>query len=68
LRVPSLRNVATTAPYFHDGSAPSLDEAVRKMATAQLNLTLTDQQVDEIVAYLRTLTGTYNGRPVGEAR
>ena len=68
LRVPSLRNVATTAPYFHDGSAPSLDDAVRKMATAQLNLTLTDQQVDEIVAYLRSLTGTYHGRPVGEPR
>jgi cytochrome c peroxidase len=68
LRVPSLRNVATTAPYFHDGSSPSLDDAVRKMATAQLNLTLTDQQVDEIVAYLRSLTGTYRGRPVGEPR
>src|SRR5258708_25233159 len=68
LRVPSLRNVATTAPYFHDGSAPTLDDAVRKMATAQLNLTLTDQQVDEIVAYLRTLTGTYYGRLVGEPR
>jgi cytochrome c peroxidase len=68
LRVPSLRNVATTAPYFHDGSAPSLDDAVRKMATAQLNLTLTDQQVDEIVAYLRSLTGSYRGRLVGEPR
>jgi cytochrome c peroxidase len=68
LRVPSLRNVATTAPYFHDGSAPTLDDAVRKMAAAQLNLTLTDQQVDEIVAYLGTLTGTYQGRLVGEPR
>jgi len=68
LRAPSLRNVATTAPYFHDGSAPSLDDAVRKMATAQLNLTLTDQQVEEIVAYLRTLTGNFRGRPVGEPR
>jgi cytochrome c peroxidase len=68
LRVPSLRNVATTAPYFHDGSAPTLDDAVRKMASAQLNLRLTDQQVDAIVAYLRTLTGTYNGRLVGEPR
>jgi cytochrome c peroxidase len=66
LRVPSLRNVATTAPYFHDGSASSLDEAVRKMAMAQLNSKLTDQQVEEIVAFLRTLTGTYHGRPVGE--
>ena len=68
LRVPSLRNVAATAPYFHDGSAATLDDAVRKMANAQLDLTLTDQQVEEIVAFLRTLTGTYRGRPVGEPR
>jgi len=66
LRVPSLRNVATTAPYFHDGSAATLDEAVRKMADAQLNLTLTEPQVDAIVAYLRSLTGTYHGRIVEE--
>jgi cytochrome c peroxidase len=68
LRVPSLRNVATTAPYFHDGSAATLDEAVRKMADAQLDLTLTEPQVDAIVAYLHSLTGTYNGRLVGEPR
>jgi cytochrome c peroxidase len=68
LRVPSLRNVATTGPYFHDGSAPSLDDAVRKMATAQLDLALTDEQVDEIVAYLRTLTGTYHSQLVGEPK
>jgi len=66
LRVPSLRNVATTAPYFHDGSAATLDEAVRKMADAQLNLTLTEPQVDAIVAYLHSLTGTYHGRFVEE--
>jgi cytochrome c peroxidase len=66
LRVPSLRNIATTAPYFHDGSAPSLDDAVRKMATAQLNVALTDQQVDDIVAFLRSLTGIYHNRLVGE--
>jgi cytochrome c peroxidase len=65
LRVPSLRNVATTPPYFHDGSAQTLDDAVRKMGLAQLNSTLTDQQVNAIVAYLRTLTGTYRGAPVG---
>ena len=65
LRVPSLRNVATTAPYFHDGSAHTLDDAVRKMGLAQLNSTLTDQQVNAIVAYLRTLTGKYRGAPVG---
>ncbi len=65
LRVPSLRNVATTPPYFHDGSAQTLDDAVRKMGLAQLNATLTDQQVQAIVAYLQTLTGNYRGRSVG---
>ena len=67
LRVPSLRNVATTPPYFHDGSAPTLDDAVRKMGMAQLNATLTDQQVKAIVAYLQSLTGNYRGAPVGAA-
>jgi cytochrome c peroxidase len=65
LRVPSLRNVAVTAPYFHDGSAPTLHDAVRKMGVAQLNSTLTDQQVNAIVAFLQTLTGQYRGVPVG---
>lgn len=65
LRVPSLRNVATTAPYFHDGSTETLDDAVRKMGVAQLNSTLTDEQVKTIVAYLQTLTGKYRGVPIG---
>ncbi len=56
--------VATTPPYFHDGGTPTLDEAVRKMAAAQLDRTLTDQQVDSLVAFLKTLTGTYRGRAV----
>jgi len=64
VRVPSLRNVATTAPYFHDGSEPNLGDAVRKMAAAQLDRTLSDQQVDSIVAFLRTLTGRYRDRSV----
>lgn len=67
MRVPSLRNVATTPPYFHDGSAPTLNDAIRRMAAAQLNRTLTDQQVDSITAFLRTLTGTYRGAPVTAA-
>ena len=65
LRVPSLRNVATTPPYFHDGSAPTLDDAVRKMGKAQLNTMLTDPQVTAIVAFLHSLTGKYRGTPVG---
>jgi cytochrome c peroxidase len=67
VRVPSLRNVAATAPYFHDGSEPSLSEAVRKMAAAQLDRTLSGQQVESIVAFLRTLTGVYRGRSVAGA-
>jgi cytochrome c peroxidase len=67
VRVPSLRNVAATAPYFHDGSEPSLREAVRRMAAAQLDRSLSDQQVDSIVAFLRTLTGVYRGRLIAGA-
>jgi cytochrome c peroxidase len=66
LRVPSLRNVAQTAPYFHDGSAPTLEDAVRKMGAAQLNFNLSDEQIATIVAFLHTLTGNYKGHPVGE--
>ena len=64
LRVPSLRNVATTAPYFHDGSASTLPEAVKAMGIAQLDRVLTDQQIAAIVAFLNTLTGTYRGQAV----
>jgi cytochrome c peroxidase len=67
LRVPSLRNVATTAPYFHDGSAATLPEAVKQMAFAQLDRELSDPQVADIVAFLNTLTGTYRDRPVTAA-
>lgn len=61
VRVPSLRNVATTAPYFHDGSASTLSEAVKSMGIAQLDRVLTDQQISAIVAFLNTLTGSYRG-------
>jgi cytochrome c peroxidase len=64
VRVPSLRNVATTAPYFHNGSAATLEEAVRRMAAAQLDRTLTDQEVESLVSFLKTLTGNYRGKPV----
>ena len=59
VRVPSLRNVATRAPYFHDGSAPTLPSAVKAMGFAQLDRVLTDQQIGTIIAFLNTLTGTY---------
>jgi cytochrome c peroxidase len=64
LRVPSLRNVTTRATYFHDGSAPTLVDAVRRMAAAQLDRLLSVQQIAAIIAFLNTLTGTYHGAPV----
>lgn len=64
LRVPSLRNVATTPPYFHDGSVPTLPEAVKAMGMAQLDRVLTEQQITAIVAFLNTLTGVYRDRVV----
>jgi cytochrome c peroxidase len=67
VRVPSLRNVATTPPYFHDGSTPTLSEAVRAMGIAQLDRVLTDGQIAAIVAFLDTLTGTYRSGAVRPA-
>lgn len=64
MRVPSLRNVATTPPYFHDGSAPTLGGAIQRMAEAQLGRRLTDDQVHLVVAFLRSLTGQYRGKLV----
>lgn len=58
-RVPTWRNVAATAPYFHNGSVATLEEAVRVMASTQLNKTLKDDEVDSIVAFLETLSGVY---------
>jgi cytochrome c peroxidase len=56
-RVPMLRNVARTAPYFHDGSVADLDRAVRVMATLQLGKTLDNATAASIVAFLESLTG-----------
>ncbi|MDO9372403.1 MAG: cytochrome c peroxidase [Gammaproteobacteria bacterium] len=57
-QVPSLRNIAQTAPYFHTGSVPTLDEAVRVMAKTQLQQDLSDEQVTHLVAFLNSLSGT----------
>ena len=56
-KVPSLRNVALTAPYFHDGSAATLDDAVNAMARYQLGQRLTYAETAELVAFLESLTG-----------
>jgi cytochrome c peroxidase len=56
-KVPSLRNVAMTPPYFHDGSAATLPDAVRIMARVQLGKTLSEEQLTRIVTFLQSLTG-----------
>lgn len=55
-KVPMLRNIALTGPYFHDGSVGTLEEAVKKMAFHQLNKELTDDEVGNIVKFLNALT------------
>lgn len=62
-RVPSLRNVALTAPYFHDGSATTLPQAVEVMAIYQLGRPLEPNELVQIVEFLNSTTGTQPGRP-----
>ncbi len=56
-KVPSLRNIAETWPYLHDGSVRELDKTVHLMAKAELNKELTPEQTNDIVAFLKALTG-----------
>ncbi len=58
-RVPGLRNLVYTAPYMHNGSVKTLPEAVRVMASTQLNRELTAQQTADITAFLESLTGPF---------
>jgi len=58
-KVPSLRNVVLTAPYFHDGSTNTLEEAVEIMMLYQLGRTPNKQDTKNIVLFLKTLTGQY---------
>ena len=61
-KTPTLRNVALTAPYFHDGSTQSLRQAVEIMAKYQRDVSLTDEEIDNIVKFLEALTGEYKGK------
>ncbi|MDH5570616.1 MAG: cytochrome-c peroxidase [Gammaproteobacteria bacterium] len=58
-KVPTLRNVAMTAPYFHNGKVQTLDEAVRVMGKVQLNTELKEGQVNDLVAFLTSLSGPF---------
>lgn len=60
-KVPSLRNVAVTGPYFHDGSVTTLEGAVVLMGRYQLGRQLTSAEIERLVAFLKTLTGEYEG-------
>jgi cytochrome c peroxidase len=60
-RVPSLRNVAVTAPYLHDGSVATLEEMIVLMSEVQLGRSLDADRVAKVAAFLRTLTGEYKG-------
>lgn len=61
-KVPSLRNVARTAPYFHDGSVATLEQAVKLMGRHQLGIEFNDDEVGKLVAFLHSLTGKYQGK------
>ena len=56
-KVPTLRNIVLTAPYFHDGSAKTLDEVIQKMAIYNLGLDISDKDIHYIKKFLETLTG-----------
>jgi cytochrome c peroxidase len=56
-KVPSLRNIEMTYPYFHDGSVADLSEAVRIIAKAELNKDLILAEIADIVTFLKSLTG-----------
>jgi cytochrome c peroxidase len=62
-KVPSLRNVALTAPYFHDGSVPDLDKAIMIMAQGQLGMSLSDEDIQDIKSLLQAFTGKLASLP-----
>ena len=63
-KVPGLRNITLTPPYFHDGSAETLKQAIAVMAKYQLGRELSTEKIDLIIKFLTTLTGEYQGKPL----
>ena len=63
-KVPGLRNVEHTWPYYHDGTRETLEEAVRDMGLYQSGVELTEGEITSIVSFLKTLTGEYNGQAI----
>lgn len=67
-KVPNLRNIAITQPYFHDGSALTLEDAVNTMAIVQTGNHLDKEEISDIVAFLNTLTGNYKNIPLDKLK
>ena len=65
-RVPNLRNIALTAPYFHTGTVDKLEDAVRIMFQTQTRKTPTEALVADVTAFLQAQTGCYNGKPLNQ--
>ena len=63
-KVPSLRNIVLTSPYFHDGNPQTLDQAIKLMGKYQLGVDIPQKDVDLIMSFLRSLTGEYQGQPL----
>lgn len=63
-KVPSLRNIVLTSPYFHDGSAENLEEAIKVMAKYQLGRQIPQTDINLIIKFLKSLTGKYQGKPL----
>ena len=63
-KVPVLRNVELTFPYFHDGSVANLSDAVRIMGQVQKGKSFTTDEINQITAFLKTLTGEYKDKPL----
>jgi cytochrome c peroxidase len=67
-KVPTLRNIELTYPYFHDASAKNLEEAVKVMGKYQLGVDINDEDVANIVKFLKTLNGEYKGKILQEEK
>jgi cytochrome c peroxidase len=63
-KVPTLRNIALSWPYFHDGQTRDLAGAVRTMAKYQREHELSEEEIPKVVAFLESLTGEYQGEPL----
>ena len=64
LKTPTLRNIALTFPYFHDGTVETLEEAVDSMVKYQVGKKAQASQTAEIVEFLNSLTGSFQGVPL----